>query len=518
MSWQKELDELARRRELAARMGGEERVARQHAAGKLTVRERIERLVDAGSFDEIGSLTGKGRYENGVLVEFSPANFVFGSARIDGRRAVVAGDDFTVRGGSAEASNFLKQVASEQLARDLRIPIVRLVDGSGGGGSVKGLGDDAPFNRVPAIPTWGDMVAALSEVPVVAAALGSVAGLGAAKVTAAHFSVMVRETSHVFVAGPPLVPYATGETVSKEELGGSLIHTRNGVVDNEVTSEDEALAEVRRFLSYLPPSVWQMPTVSECDDDPERREDALADAIPRDRRLPYKIRPLVEMIVDRGSFFEKGALWGRSVVTGLARAAGHPIGVVANDPVHFGGAMTADASRKLEQFVDLCDTFHLPILQLVDQPGFAVGPRYEKEATIRFGVRVLAAIEQSTVPMMTFLIRRAYGVAGAANRRARRWSPRYAWPSGDWGSLPLEGGIEAAYRRELEAAEDPAKLRAEIVERHAAKASPFRSAEAFDVEEIIDPRDTRPILCRWVADAYAAEAAECGPKRRGYRP
>src|SRR5882724_2711779 len=179
--------------------------------------------------------------------------------------------------------------------------------------------------------------------------------------------------------------------------------------------------------------------------------------------------------------------------------------------------MTADAARKLESFVDLCDTFHLPIVQFVDQPGFAVGPRFEKEATIRFGVRALAALEQSTVPMITFLVRRAYGVAGAGNRRARRFSLRYAWPSGDWGSLPLEGGIEAAYRRELEAAEDPAKLRAEIAERHAAKASPFRSAEAFDVEEIIDPRDTRAILCRWIEDAYAAQAADCGPKRRGMR-
>jgi acetyl-CoA carboxylase carboxyltransferase component len=518
MVWEKELEELARRRGRAAEMGGAERVERQHQAGKKTVRERIALLLDPSTFDEVGTLTGRGRYQEGKLVEFNPANFVFGTGRLDGRRVVVAGDDFTVRGGSAEASNFLKQVASEQLARDLKVPIVRLVDGSGGGGSVKGLGDDAPFNRVPAIPTWEEIVAALSEIPVAAAALGSVAGLGAAKVAAAHFSVMVRETSHVFVAGPPLVPYATGETVTKEELGGSLIHTRNGVVDNEAESEEDAIHHIRRFLSYLPQNVWNEPPAAACDDDPSRREPKLLDIIPRARRRAYKVRPLIEMVVDRGSFFEKGFYWGRSVVTGLARAAGRPIGVVANDPMHFGGTMTADAARKLEGFVDLCDTFHVPMVNLVDQPGFAVGPRFEAEATIRFGVRALAALEQSTVPLLTFLVRRAFGVAGAGNRRAGRFSMRYAWPSGDWGSLPLEGGIEAAYRRELEAAEDRDKLHAELVRRHEAKASPFRSAEAFDVEEIIDPRDTRPILCRWVEDAYAAQRGAFIPKRRGYRP
>jgi len=352
---------------------------------------------------------------------------------------------------------------------------------------------------------------------VVGAALGSVAGLGAAKVTAAHFSVMVRGTSHVFVAGPPLVPYATGETVTKEELGGSQIHTRNGVVDNEAASEDEAIGQLRRVLSYLPQNVWQLAPATACEDDPARREAKLRDLVPRERRRSYKARALIDMVVDRGSFFEIGALWGRSVVTGLARAAGRSIGVVANDPMQLGGAMTADGARKLERFIDVCDTFHVPFVHFVDQPGFAVGPQFEAEATIRFGVRALAALEQSTVPLLTFLVRRAYGVAGAGNRRARRFSMRYAWPSGDWGSLPLEGGIEAAYRRELEGAEDPKKLRAELVRRHEAKASPFRSAEAFDVEEIIDPQETRPILCRWVEDAYAAQV-ELGPKMRGMRP
>ena len=518
MSWERELEELAARRRRALEMGGAERVERQHQAGKLTVRERIDKLLDAGTFDEVGMLTGRGKYENGRLIDFHPANFVFGLGAIDGEQVVVAGDDFTVRGGSAEASNFQKQVASEQLARDLRVPLVRLVDGSGGGGSVKGFGDDAPYNRVPQLPTWPDIVDALSEIPVVTAALGSVAGLGAAKVVATHFSVMVRGTSHVFVAGPPLVPYATGETVTKEELGGSQIHARNGVIDNEVESEEEALSTIRRVLSYLPRNVWELPRRAPTADDPQRREEKLGTIIPRERRRAYKVRPLIDMVVDCGSFFEKGALWGRSLVTGFARADGWPIGVIANDPMHVGGAMTADAARKFESFVDLCDTFHLPIVSFTDQPGFAVGPRFEAEATIRFGVRALIALEQSSIPLLTFLVRRVYGVAGATNRRSRRFSLRYAWPSGEWGSLPLEGGIEAAYRRELDAAPDRQKLRDELVLRHQEKASTFRSAEAFDVEDIIDPRETRPILCRWVGSAYAAQQATLGPRQRGMRP
>src|SRR5688572_17801896 len=443
-------------------MGGEERIARQHAEGKLTVRERIARLVDADSFHEIGKLTGKGRYEDGQLVELTPANFIFGTATVDGRRIVVAGDDFSVRGGSSEASKHQKIVASEQLARQLQAPIVRLVDGSGGGGSVKGVGDGAGYNHIPALLSWGEVVAAMSEVPVVAAALGSVAGLGAAKVAASHFSVMVRGTAQVLIAGPPLVRYATKEDVDKEALGGSHVHTRNGVVDNEAESEDDALAQIRRVLSYLPPSVWAMPPVQPAGDDPRRREDALASVIPREPRRAYRIRPLLDLVLDRGTFFEIGRYWGRSVVTGIARAAGHAIGVVANDPMQLGGSMDADAARKLERFVDLCDTFHLPVVNFVDQPGFTIGTAAEAHATIRAGVRMMAALQQATVPWLSFVIRRVYGVAGASHRPFDHFSPRYAWPSGVWGSLPLEGGIEAAHRRELAAAADPEALRAEL--------------------------------------------------------
>jgi acetyl-CoA carboxylase carboxyltransferase component len=519
MSWEPELEELRRRETLARRMGGEERVGRQHASGRLTVRERIDRLVDPGSFHETGALAGSATYEDGVLTGFTPANCVVGQARLDGRRAAIQGDDFTVRGGAADAAIWQKMVYAERLAHDLRIPLVRLVDGTGGGGSVKTL-EQLGFSYVPLLPGFELCVANMSRVPVVAAAMGPTAGLGAARVVMSHFSVIVRGTAQLFVAGPPVVAAAMGETPDKEALGGARAQARAGAVDNEAADEDDALAQLRRFLSYLPQNVWEAPPVVESIDPADRREDELVSIVPRDPRKPYPVRAILEAVFDRGSVFEAGARNGRSLVTALARLEGRPVGVLASDPVHYGGGLTAQASDKAVRFIDLCDQFHLPVVNLVDQPGFVIGTDAERANTIRRGARALFAVHQATVPWVSILVRKVYGVAGAAHGDGSRLNLRYAWPSGDWGSLPIAGGIEAAYRRELEAAEDPGTLRAEIERRLNAVRSPFRTAERFGIEEIIDPRDTRPILCDWAQRAHELvrhELAE-GPKARGVRP
>ncbi len=514
MTWEKELEEIGRRRERARQMGGPQKVERQHAAGKLTVRERIDRLLDTGSFREIGTVAGAARYDGAELVDFVPANQVSGHGAIDGRPVAVVGDDFTVRGGASDASVYEKLLWPERLAHDLRMPIVRLVDGTGGGGSVRTL-ESMGFTYVPALPGWHILDGNLSRVPVVGLALGSVAGLGAARVAASHYSLMVRDTAQIFAAGPPVVAH-TGQTVTKEELGGSQLHARNGTVDDEVESEDEAFDRTRRFLSYLPRSVWALPERSPSDDDPRRQAASLLAAVPRDERKVYAMRPIVEAIVDRGSFFEIGKLWGRSVICGLARFDGVACAVLASDPYHYGGAWTRASSEKLTRMVDLAETFHLPIVHLVDVPGFQVGIDAERAATIRAGVRAMAAIERSTVPWCTILVRKCFGVAGAANRPAGRLSMRYAWPSGSWGSLPIAGGLEAAYRAELEASPDPAAKRAEIEARLHAVTSPLRSAERFSVEEIIDPRDTRRVICEFAQ--LAAHALTAGPSSQGYRP
>jgi acetyl-CoA carboxylase carboxyltransferase component len=520
MTWEPELEELHRREALARQMGGEERVARQHASGRRTVRERIDALFDPGSFHETGAIAGAATYgADGGLEAFLPANMVLGQGEIEGRPAVVQGDDFTVRGGAADAAIWQKMVLAERMAHDGRMPLVRLVDGTGGGGSVKSL-ETMGYTYVPFLPGMEIAVANLARVPVVAAALGPVAGLGAARVVASHFSVMVRGTSQLFVAGPPVVAAAMGESPDKETLGGSRAQTRAGAVDNEARDEEEALHQLRTFLSYLPGNVWELPPIVAGTDPADRRDESLLSAIPRDPRKPYAMRAILEAVLDHGSFFELGARAGRSVITGLARLDGRPVGVIASDPKHYGGGLTGDASDKLVRFIDLCDQFRLPLANFVDQPGFVIGTDAERANTMRRGARAIFAVHQATVPTCAVLVRKAFGVAGASHGDASRLNQRYAWPSGEWGSLPIAGGLEAAYRRDLEAAEDPVALRAEIEARLQAVTSPFRTAERFGIEEIIDPRDTRPLLCAWARRAHAIVAHEAGGgvKARTMRP
>ena len=496
MTWTPELDELARRTAMAQQMGGADKVKRQHDAGRLTVRERIERLVDGGSFHEVGALSGIGEYDaDGRILQVTPANCVFGRGRIDGRPVVVVGDDFTVRGGSADASISNKPLMAEDMAADFRLPIVRIIEGSGGGGSVKTIETKGASNLpggVGGTRGFWRMTANLAEVPVVGLGLGSVAGLGAARLASSHFSVMTRDSA-MFVAGPPLVA-RLGQALEKKQLGGADIQTRSGAVDNVVDTEDEAFEAARRFLSYLPPSVHALPPVLPSQDDPARADDFLMSAVPRNRRQVYKMRPIIESVVDQGSFFEMGANFGRSIIAGLARLDGHPVLMLASDPYHYGGAWSADTCQKVVRFVDLAETFHLPVVYLMDCPGFMIGLEAEQRATIRHGVRAMAAMNQTTVPWCTVIVRNAFGVAGAAHQPGGRLSLRYAWLSAYWGSLPLEGGIEAAYRADIAAADDgPAEL-LKIEARLNALRSPFRSAEKFWVEEIVDPRRTRALL------------------------
>ncbi|KRP92134.1 MULTISPECIES: acyl-CoA carboxylase subunit beta [Bradyrhizobium] len=499
MNWKPELDELARREAFAREMGGVDKVKRQHDQGRLTVRERIDKLIDKGSFHEIGAVSGIGEYDSsGDLKKLTPANCVFGRARVDGRTLVVVGDDFTVRGGSADASISAKPLMAEEMAHDFRLPIVRIIEGSGGGGSVKTIETKGAANLPGGIggTRWYRFTTEnLSRVPVVALGLGSVAGLGAARLAASHYSIMTRKSA-MFVAGPPVVK-ALGQDLTKEELGGADIQTRAGAVDHAVDTEEEAFACARRFLSYLPSSVYELPPTLPCTDSPERSDEALMNAVPRNRKQVYKMRPIIESVVDKGSFFEVAKNFGKPIIVGLARLEGRAVLLLASDSFHYGGSWTADACQKVVRWVDFAETFHLPVVYLMDCPGFMIGLDAEKAATIRHGVRAMAAVNQTTVPWCTVILRNAFGVAGVVHQPADRFSIRYAWPSAYWGSLPLEGGIEAAYRADIDAAEDKAAKLKEIEERLNKLRSPFRSAEKFWVEEIIDPRKTRSLLCEF---------------------
>lgn len=517
MSWQDEVDEIHRRRELARAQGGPEGIARQHEKGRLGIRERIDRVLDPGSFREMGRATATPEHdEHGNLEGYTPANYVMGFGRIDGRRVVVGGEDFTLKGGSPNASGLRKSVYAEHLAVQYRVPLVRMLEG--GGGSVRGSGRPGGTVGEPvfAEPRFRIIADAMGEVPVASAALGAVAGFPAGRLVASHFSVMAKDTAQVMVGGPALVERALGRSITKEELGGADVHARSGVVDNVARDEGDALDQIRAFLSFLPPSVHELPPRSTCSDPVDRCEDSLLTAVPRNRRAAFDIRRIIRAVVDDGHFFELGRLHGRGQVAGLARLDGQPVMVLGNDCRFYAGAMSADGAQKTRRMIELADTFHLPVVNFVDEPGFMIGPDAERAGTIRYGMAAVAAAAQATVPWAAVQVHKTFGVAGAAHYGPDSYT--LVWPSAESGALPVEGGVAVAFRREIEAADDPDARRAELEEALRAGRSPFPRAESFSVHEIIDPRETRPMLCEWVDWIQGRLERLRGPVRFGMRP
>jgi methylmalonyl-CoA decarboxylase subunit alpha len=517
MSWDEEAREIERLRALAALQGGAEAVAKQHARGRASVRERIDSLVDKGSFREQGGLAGAASHDaDGELSGFVPSNAVIGTARIDGRPVVVCGDDFTVRGGAYSPAGMKKAEYADRLCVARRVPNVRLLEAGGASVSgISGVRGRSGYDFVSGATSNRALIEARASVPLVAAALGPVAGFAAARLCAAHFSLMTRN-AQVLIGGPALVARATREDVTKEELGGPDIHGKSGVVDNVAEDEADAWRQIRRFLSYLPSNVWGSPPVEECRDPRERREASLIEIVPRDARKPYKMRRLIEAIVDRESFFELTPGYGRSQITGLARVAGHPVGVLANDPYVYGGSMTADGAQKLRRFAELCDSFHLPIVSLMDEPGFMIGTQAEQQATIRHGLEAIFAVQQTSVPWFTLIVRRSFGVAAGCHLGPG--GIVVAWPSAQSGALPIEGGIELAYGKEIAAAADPVARRRELEAEYAEAQSILPRAVDFGVHDLIDPRDTRPRLCEWVEEIAPAVAQLRGPRAYTSRP
>jgi len=454
-------------------------------------------------------------------VAFTPANSVIGMCTVDGRRVVISGGDFTVRGGAADAAIGNKSRYAEELALEYRVPHIRLIDATGG--SVRTF-EQIGRTYLPGGPelAMGYHVSAnlLVTVPVVSAALGSVAGLPAVQACLAHFNVMVKSTSQVFVAGPPVVKAALGYDITKEELGSEQLQAcESGVIDNVADAEEEAFAIIRRFLSYMPDNVWQMPPRVEPGDDPNRCDEELLSIVPQARNKPYDPYQILHHVLDHDSLFEISPFYGRSRITALARVNGYPVGVMINNPNYLGGAMDVAATQKVIRFVEMCNMFHLPMVYFVDEPGFMVGLDSEKQGMVRVGARARHVITLTKIPWISFIVRQVFGVAGGCHIRAGGMTRRYAWPSGTWGSMHIEGGAMAAYRREIEAAPDPEAKRQEIERRLNAIASPFRTAEAFGVEDIIDPRDTRPLLCDFIEAAQPVLRTQLGlTAGPGYRP
>lgn len=509
-------DELHRRREAALQMGGPEAVARQHGAGRLTIRERIARLTDDGSFREIGTLAGSAEYDlQQELVSVKPAPYVAGLARIGGRPVAIGGEDFTVRGGTSFGALRRKGGQGgfiEDLAHHYRLPLVNLIDGAGGSVTSAKRRGHVVF---PGVDGFERSVQLLGEVPVISAVMGTAAGGPAGRAILSHFSLMVRGTSQIFAAGPPVVKRSLGKDIDKEDLGGAKVAVdKAGTIHNAVDTEEQAFDQIRRFLDFMPQNVWELPPAVQSGDQPDRCDDALGSIVPAKRTHAYDMHRLVTHVVDADSAFEIQPTHGRAIITSLARLDGRPVGIIANNPKIYGGALDAAAARKQIHFMELCDTFHIPLVFFVDVPGFMVGPRAEEEATLREGMRAVYVAGQLSVPTITLVIRKCYGMAGMATCNKNDIDLKLAWPSGEWGSLPVEGGVAAAYRREIAAAPDPKAKEKELETELRAYASPFRTAEAFAVEEIIDPRETRPILCELVGLAEGRLRTGLGPKAK----
>ncbi|KAL4913862.1 carboxyl transferase [Aspergillus aurantiobrunneus] len=487
---------------------------RQKQGGKLWVRERLEQLLDADSFEEIGSLSGTVEWKKtGPMrekpVSFVPSNNVQGMGKLRGRRVLLTADDFSLRSGHADGASAGKTIYLEKLALALKLPVVKLVDGSSGGGSVTTIRKEG-WSYLPYVPMFHQVIQQLNDgIPNVGAILGPAIGLGAARITSCHFSVMAADVGALFNAGPEVVKGATFEEgLSFQDLGGPMMHCTNGTIDNMAANEAECFEQLRTVLGYLPNcGRYNAPPVVSCDDPEDREDESLRRIIPRKQTRMYNPWTVIKTVVDHNSFFEIGSLWGRTAISGLARLGGRPVGVISLNCEVNSGALDAQGSQKLARLLKLCDVMNIPILQFIDVPGYAIGTVAERTATMRWGIELAKAYFSTTIPIFSVITRRAYGIAGGVMLGARDPHVQVAWPSGQWGSLPLEGGIEVGHRHELREADEQgrkAELYGDLEEEYRRLMNPVRTANAFGVEEIIDPKDTRRVVCGWARHVYKA--------------
>lgn len=484
--------------------------SRQKAAGKLWVRERVNRLFDPGTVHEVGSVAGTVQWKKlaGIKEEptsFIPSNNVQGFGALRKRKVVFTADDFSIRAGHADGALAQKTIYMENLAIELRLPIIKLVDGSSGGGSVTTI-RTMGYSYIPGVPSFKEVAKQLElGIPNLGAVVGPAIGLGAARVVSCHFSVMAADIGSLFNAGPKVVANATFEEgLSFTDLGGPGMHCTNGTIDNLAPDEEGCFEQLRTVLSYLPNHGLELPPVIKSEDRVERDCQNLRTIIPRKKERMYNPRAIIETVVDAGSWFEIGALWGTTAITGLARLDGRPVGIISLNCEVNAGALDAAGSQKLTRHLKFLDTFNIPLVQFIDVPGYAIGTVAERTATMRHGVALGTTYFSTTMPVFSVVTRRAYGVAGGIMLDCRDPRMRIAWPSGEWGSLPLEGGLEVGHSAELKKIEKESGKEArekrykELDEEYRRLMNPVRTANAFGAEEIVDPALTRRITIAWI--------------------
>jgi acetyl-CoA carboxylase carboxyltransferase component len=468
-------------------------------------------LLDAYSFTEIGTLATHQSQRPEMQGVYTAADgIVIGYGRIDGREVLVGAEDFTVMGGSVGMTGIIKRERVYELAHQTKVPVVWLLDGSGARANEWVRGGWVGGKHFTLMSQLSGIV------PQVVAAMGPCAGDPALMAPLADFVVMVKGTSMLAAGGPPIVEAAIGEKVTKEELGGSFVHCHiSGVGDNEAENDEDCLQIIRHYLSYFPTNVYQRPPRVETGDDPERRDEELLSIVPRNRKRPYDMMRVIYHLVDRDSIFAIKPHYGPSVVTCLARMDGEVVGLIANQPRHLAGIIDGAAADKITHFIQLCDAFHIPLIFLSDVPGFMTGSVSEREATLRRGLRVAYALSFVTVPKISVVLRKAYGMGAVAMCGHQMGQIlTLVWPSGEFGALPIEGGVSAGHRSTLESAEDQATTRAALESYYQQFGSPFSTAETFNFDDLVDPRDTRRLMVRALRAAWAGHTAPLGPKTR----
>ncbi|HEY3019673.1 MAG TPA: acyl-CoA carboxylase subunit beta [Solirubrobacteraceae bacterium] len=509
------VEDLHERRAKARLGGGQEKIDQQHGKGALTARERLALLYDDGEFTELGIHAGIHYAVRGLEDKEAPADGVItGYGRVDGRLVACAAYDFTVMAGSMGMSGEQKVARLRDLALSKRMPMVWLLDSAGAriqeavGSLFAGSGH-----------LFREEVVASGVIPQVAALMGPCAAGTAYIPGLADFVPMVSGRGSMALAGPHLVRAAVGENVTQEELGGARIHCRvSGVGDLEVPDDEACIASIREYLSYFPSHCEQPPPVGPATDPVDRMDDELLDVLPETNRKPYDMYEVIRRIVDDGRYFDLKPKWARTIITCLARFGGRPVGILANQPKQLGGILDNDSADKAARFVNLCNAFGLPLVFLMDVPGFMVGTKVEQAGIIRHGAKMLYAVANATVPKVTVVLRKAYG-AGYYVMNGRAYEPDLivAWPTAEISVMGAEGAVEIVFRKQVEAAEDPAAKKAELIANYRKIIDVYIAAKNAMVDDVIDPRETRPTIVRALEMAEGKRVARPW-KRHGVVP
>jgi acetyl-CoA carboxylase carboxyltransferase component len=509
------LEDLKERKRQALNAGSPRLVERQHAQGKMTARERLDYLLDEGSFQELDMLARHRAFGTG-LDETRPYTdgVVVGFGTIDGRKVCVFSQDFTVFGGALGEVYAEKIHKIMDLALSLGVPMIGLNDG--GGARIQ--------EGVVSLDSYGGIfyrnVASSGVIPQISVVLGPCAGGAVYSPAITDFVFMVRETSHMFITGPDVVKTVTGEDVTLEQLGGAASHaTRSGVANFVAPDEKACLDSVRYLLSFLPANNLEAPPYYEPADDPARATPELIDLVPTSANQPYDMKKVISAVVDDGEYFEYSPLWAMSLTCGFARLGGHVVGVVGNQPSVLAGVLDIDSSEKGARFVRTCDAFNIPLVSFVDVPGFMPGTDQEYGGIIRHGAKLLYAFCEATVPRIQVITRKAYGGAYVVmNSKSIGADLAFAWPSAELAVMGPEGAVEIVHRRELAEAADPVARRAELVEEYVERyANPYIAAERGFVDDVIDPADTRRILVRSL-ETLSTKREELPKRKHGNIP